>query len=115
MILPSFLYIPPGADNEALILHTKEPFYLGQIVKSAPLDEFAILNFKNENKPLVCSEIVGYSILISFAGQLKGNFLKVNSPDWEKDLQNLFGKMAYWFLTEKINKNLNYYKKYKIL
>ena len=79
------------------------------------MEEFAIVNFKNENKPLVNSEITGYSIIVIFAGQLKGNFLKVNSPDWKADLQNLFEKMANWFLTEKINTNLNYYKKYKIL
>jgi len=38
----------------------------------------------------------------------------VNSPDWQADLQNIFEKMAQWFLVEVINNNLNYYKKYKI-
>lgn len=107
--MDQFLYIP----DHQFILCTREPFYLGQINKLAPLDHFEIVNFINEKKPLVSAEILGYSILITFAGQLKGNFLKVNSPDWEADLQNLFYKMASWFLTEKINKNLNYYKKYK--
>jgi hypothetical protein len=115
MKLPQFVFIAPNVSEKSMgsgfILHTKEPYELGRIVKLKP-DPFAISNFTNEFKPLVFSQVENYSILISFAGTLGGNKIRVNSAEWERDLQNLYDQMSYWFLDEKIFNNRGYYKRY---
>jgi hypothetical protein len=117
MKLPQFVFIAPNASapemGAGFVLLTREPFYLGRIIKLKP-DPFAVSNYKNEFKPLVYSQVENYSILIVFAGTLGGNKIRVNGQEWERDLQNLYDQMSYWFLDEKIQNNKGYYKRYII-
>jgi len=115
MKLPPFVFIAPNCSapdmGAGFVLQTKEPYYLGRIVKLKPI-QFAVLNYKNEFKPLVFSQVENYSILIVFAGTLGGNKVRVNGQEWEKDLQFIFDKMADFMLNEKIKNNAGYYKRY---
>jgi hypothetical protein len=117
MKLPKFVFIAPNQSDASMgsgfILHTKDPYELGRIIKLKP-DPFAVSNYKNEFKPLVFSQVENYSILIVFSGTLGGNKVRVNSQDWERDLQHLYDQMSYWFLDEKIQNNKGYYKRYII-
>jgi hypothetical protein len=117
MKLPTFVFIAPNQSDPSMgsgfILHTKDPYELGRIIKLKP-DPYAITNYKNEFKPLIYSQVENYSILIVFAGTLGGNKIRVNGQDWERDLQHLYDQMSYWFLDEKIANNKGYYKRYII-
>ena len=115
MKLPKFVFIAPNISEPSMgagfVLCTKEPYYLGRIIKLSP-GPYSILNYKNEFKPLVYAVVDGYSIVITFAGNLSGYKVRVNSNEWEKDLQSVYEKMAVWFYEEKILNNAGYYKRY---
>ncbi len=98
--------------GSGFILHTKNPFYLGRIIKLKPLP-FTIVNYINEFKPLIYSQVEGYIIIIAFAGSLEGYKVRVNGPEWEAELKELFNQMANWMLTEKIHNNKPYYSRFK--
>jgi hypothetical protein len=115
MKLPKFVFIAPSKSEISMgsgfVLHTKEPYELGRIIKLTP-GPYSIINYVNEFKPLIHSVVDNYSILISFAGNLSGYKVRVNSQYWEADLQKLYEQMAHWFLIEKVENNKNYYKRY---
>ena len=117
MKLPEFVFIAPSKSvpemGAGFVLNCRSPFYLGRIIKVLPTPFFAV-EYKNQFNPLIISEIDGYSILISFAGNLAGYRVEVNSANWETELQNIYNKMAVWFYEEKILNNLGYYKRCKL-
>jgi hypothetical protein len=117
MKLPEFVFIVPNKGEESMgsgfILHTKQPFELGRVIKLAP-SPFSIAEYKNKFNPLIMAEVDGFSIVISYAGNLFGNRVQVSGPDWEKELQLIFDKMANYFYKEKILNNAGYYRRYKL-
>lgn len=117
MKLPEHVFITPNKGDESMgagfVLLTRHPYYLGRIIKVLPTPFFAV-EYKNQFKPLITAEIDGYSILISFAGNLSGYRVEVSGPDWEQELQKIYNKMATYFYKEKILNNLGYYRRYKL-
>jgi len=117
-MLPNYVFIVPNKDapdmGAGFILHTKQPFELGRVVKLNP-SPFAFTEYKNKFNPLIMAEVPGYSILIAFAGNLFGNKVQVSGKDWEAELQKIYNEMAQFFLDEKVNNNVGYYKRYKNL
>lgn len=113
-MLPQFVFITPNKTNPEMgagfILYTKEPFYLGRVIKVVPTT-FAAIEYRNKFKPLVLAEIDGYAIFIAFAGKLSGN--KVEASE-DSDLQVIYNKMAKYYYEEKILSNQGYYKRFKL-
>lgn len=95
------------------ILHTREPFELGRVIKVQP-SPFAEIEYKNQFKPLILSRIDGYSVFIAYAGNLFGNKVRVTGANWEEELQEIFNQMALFFYNEKIINNPGYYRRYKL-
>ena len=114
-LLPPFVFIAPHQSDKSMgagfILETKQPFYLGRIIKLKP-SPYSIITYENEFKPLIYTVVGNYSILIAFAGCLERYKVRVSGADWEKELQLIYNQMADFMLNEKINNNLSYYKKY---
>ena len=116
-MLPKFVFIVPNKNDlnmgAGFILHTREPFELGRVIKVQP-SPFAEVEYKNQFKPLILSRIDGYSIFITYAGNLFGYKVRVNGADWEAELQKIYDQMAQYFYEEKILNNPGYYKRYKL-
>jgi hypothetical protein len=117
MKLPEYVFIVPEKNNPEMgsgfILRTKQPFELGRVIKLAP-SPFSIAEYKNKFNPLIMAEVDGYSIAISYAGNLAGNRVTVSGQNWESELQKIFDKMADYFYNEKIVNNAGYYRRYKL-
>ena len=109
------MYIPPGLDNPelgaGLILQTAEPFYLGKVYRFK--SDAESMGFLTENPPLVYSNVLGYSIYISFFNSLT-NKVRVNNAAWQQELQEVFDSMAEFYEIEKIEPKRSFYKKFKL-
>jgi hypothetical protein len=117
-LLPKFVFIAPNASDKSMgsgfILCTVTPFYLGRIIKLKP-GPYAVVNFVNEFTPLIYAQVEDYAVVIAFFGNLSGYRVQVSGPGWEKEIQNIFDKMAEFFLTDKIQNNPGYYRRYSML
>lgn len=118
MKLPKYVFILPNKSapdmGAGFILKTTSPHELGRVIKLYP-EPFFEIHYKNEFKPLVCAPVEGYSVLIAYAGNLSPGYrVFVKDANWENDLKIIFSEMAEYFMTEKINNNLNFYKRYKL-
>lgn len=110
--LPSHVFIAPQSDLEGagLVLNTQEPFYVGRIIKLQ--GDFGLLYWQQEHSPLFFAVCTPYNIVISYAGMLKGPFVRVHAADYKKELQEVVDRMADWYRKEKILNNPGYYKRY---
>ena len=117
MKLPKFVCIVPNksepAQTETLILHTVAPYEIGTVIKLSP-DPLFEIRYKNQFKPLVCSVVQGFSLLICYGGRMDGDFVRVSGFSWESELQQLFNDMSKFYYLEKIINNQNYYRRYKL-
>jgi hypothetical protein len=117
MNLPPYVFIMSNDDlpGAGYILQTQEPYYIGRVVKIPEGGELAILEHNNVNNPLVHSQIPNYGILITFAGTINGNQVRVqegSKEEWRKNLQKIYDGMADYFYRSRILTNPGQYKRY---
>src|ERR1019366_6803235 len=111
-MLPDFVFVAPNKSAPEMgagyILSTKPPFHLGKIIK-LPCFPYSVFNYVFEKKPHFYCELVPWSIVIVFSGNLFGlTLLKAMGAQWQKETQNTYNRMGDWFITEKIYNNRKY-------
>lgn len=96
--------------GEFCILQTREPFYIGKIIR---FESDQSLAFYNHDQHIHTHTVPGYRILIVFAGALSGNYILMH-VQWKQELGQVFSAMANYYLTQRIIPNVKKYKNFLI-
>lgn len=104
MKIPEYIFceLPEGMKGVSAIFHTRHPFELGVVSQFRTEDDLA--QFK-VNAFMEYSQVPGYRIVISHRINFAGD--RTNAS------KELLEGMADYFLTNKVQKNGSYYKRYK--
>lgn len=108
--LPEFLYCTNQALPSGLVLFTRPPFFIGKIMLFHNPDDYVefLKVWENKNEFSVITKIEGYRIIILYSGSLQHIVI-----DRHKDIiEEVFHRMADFFLKEKVQKKSGYYKRY---
>lgn len=62
---------------------------------------------------LVTVPVSGHHLYLTFAGTIQGNYL-LSKLDVERELQDVFEKMAEWFYVKMVSADPKKYKRFKI-
>ncbi len=109
-VMPYFLFCEnksalPGAG---LILYTKPPYWVGQVIKFKTHEE--CMNYQRNSKAMAGGKLLEYCILVIHAGQLEP--VRVAAIDADQ-LAEVYRRMCDFYLEEKILPNQRYYERYK--
>lgn len=100
-MLPKYIFINPNKKSPEMgagyILCTSPPFIYAKVIKATDRQTFKIDSI----------QMPGYLIYLVYAGSLT-NLQAV------KQVSETLNEMSAYFMEEKINNNLGYYKRYKI-
>ena len=111
--LPEFLFCEnksalPGAG---LILYTKPPYWVGQVIKFESHNAWENWLRANDGKIKAYGKPHGYSIAVVFIGAM-GEYKLDATQQAVDELAGIFRRMADFYLEEKINANEKYYKRF---
>jgi hypothetical protein len=112
-MLPDFLFCEnksalPGAG---LILYTKAPYWMGQVMKFDSHEAWEHWS-RSKHHTFAIGKVLGYSIAVVGIGAM-GDYKLPTTHGTEADtLANVYRRMADFYMEEKINRNLNYFKRY---
>jgi hypothetical protein len=96
--------------GEYYILQTKEPFYVGRIIR---FEHDQSLAFYDHEQHLQTAQVTGYRILIVFSGALNGNYILMHAL-WQKELTAVFSAMSTYYLNHRILPNVKKFKNFCI-
>lgn len=108
MQLPKFVTFKEG---NVFILQTRFPNYIGRVCKFS--DDYGLWHYLHLSPPLAYQEILGYRILVAFAGTMEGNRVLAHG-EMENEVAKLLEQMAEFYLLKRIMADEKRYLKYKV-
>lgn len=110
--LPRFLLCYNRDELPApIVLCSREPYIWGKVWRMKNSYEFA--DFVAEYKGLGIATIPGYNIAITFGGVITGTTVTTSNPDVTGMIGVTLQGMAEFYMKERIEDKLGFYKKFK--